>query len=433
LQLLDKATGKEVVATKILNLKEEKQTFTFDNLSGAVVPSLFRGFSAPVKTLSSTGETDEGTMAFLAANDTDGFNRWEACQKLYTLLILQTVAGQSSSTTLAYAEEAFGRALATPSNEYSLIAYSMMLPTESTLAQEVDVVDPIAIHKARGAVKKSLARKFQTEIRAKYDALTAIVEAEKELKVDSNAIGQRRLRNTLLEYLCSIRETDDEEAAAAILASKHYDHANGMTDKVAAFATPSSMYGKVGAVTRDRVTQQFYDEAQGDPLVISKWFSIQAMADLPDILDRVKMLKEHKGTLCFGVVIVVVIATLRLMNVGGFHSCCVFFHFALCLRFSTDFSLKVPDRCRSLLSVYSANNPAAFHDASGASYQFIGQMLAELDQINPQISSRMATCLIQWRRFDASRAAKMKAELTTLSKLKLSDDLFEIVTKGLKE
>jgi aminopeptidase N len=433
LQLLDKATGKEVVATKILNLKEEKQTFTFDNLSGEVVPSLFRGFSAPVKTMSSTGETDEGTMAFLAANDTDGFNRWEACQKLYTLLILQTVAGQPSSTTLAYAEEAFGRALATPSNEYSLMAYSMMLPTESTLAQEVEVVDPIAIHKARGAVKKSLARKFQTEIRAKYDTLTAIVEAEKELKVDSNAIGQRRLRNTLLEYLCSIRETDDEEAAAAALASKHYDHANGMTDKVAAFATLSSMHGKVGAATRDRVTQQFYDEAQGDPLVISKWFSIQAMADLPDILDRVKMLKEHKGTLCLWCC-----RCRRRHCNSSAHEC---WGFPLMLRFfyfafycgSTDFSLKVPDRCRSLLSVYTVNNPAAFHDASGASYQFIGQMLAELDHINPQISSRMATCLIQWRRFDASRAAKMKAELTILSKLKLSDDLFEIVTKGLKE
>jgi aminopeptidase N len=299
LQLLDKSSGKEVAATKILELKEEKQTFTFDNLSGDVVPSLFRGFSAPVKTVSlMTGETtEEDTMAFLAAHDTDGFNRWEAGQKLYTRLILQTVEGKQSSTTLAHAEEAFGRALATATDEYSLIAYGMMLPTESTLAEEVAVVDPIAIHRARGAVKKSLARKFATELRAKYDALTAIVEAETELKVDSNAIGQRRLRNTLLEYLCSIRETDDEEAAAAELASRHYDRANGMTDKVAAFSTLSSMHGTMGAVARDRVTQQFYDEAKGDPLVINKWFSIQAMADLPDILDRVKRLREHKGTL----------------------------------------------------------------------------------------------------------------------------------------
>lgn len=291
---MDKASGKEVVATKILDLKEDKQTFTFDNLNGEVVPSLFRGFSAPVKTVSSTGESDEDTMAFLAANDTDGFNRWEACQKLYTLLILQTVNGQQSSTTLSYAEEAFGRALATQSDEYSLMAYAMMLPTESTLAEEVEVIDPIAIHKARGVVKKSLARKFEKEIRAKYDKLTSIVESEKELKVDSNAMGQRRLRNTLLEYLCSIRETDTEEAAAAELASKHYANANGMTDKVAAFSSLSSMHG-VGAAARDQVTQQFYDEANGDPLVINKWFSIQAMADLPDILDRVKMLKEHKG------------------------------------------------------------------------------------------------------------------------------------------
>lgn len=304
MQLLDKVSGKEVVATTILDFKEDKQTFTFDNLNGDVVPSLFRGFSAPVKVVSSSSTTtsetsDEETLAFLAANDTDGFNRWEAGQKLYTLLILQTVEGKQSSTTLGYAEEAFGRALATPTDEYSLIAYGMMLPTESTLAEEVAVVDPIAIHRARGAVKKSLARKFATALRAKYDALTAIVEAETELRVDSNAIGQRRLRNTLLEYLCSIRETDDEEAAAAQLASQHYDRANGMTDKVAAFSTLSSMHGTHGAVARDRVTQQFYDEAKGDPLVINKWFSIQAMADLPDTLDRVKKLQEHKGMCIF--------------------------------------------------------------------------------------------------------------------------------------
>lgn len=284
---MDKATGKEVVPTKVLDLKEDKQTFTFDNLSGEVVPSLFRGFSAPVKSVSASGEADEDSLAFLAANDTDGFNRWEACQKLYTSLILQNVDGKQSSATLAYAEEAFSRALTSESNEHSLIAYSMMLPTESTLAEEVVIVDPIAIHKARGAVKKSFARKFEKEIRSKYDDLTAIVEGETELKVDSSAIGRRRLRNMLLEYLCSIRETDEEEIAAAELASKHYDNANGMTDKVSAFACLSSMSGK-GASARDRVTQQFYNEANDDPLVINKWFSIQAMADLPDILDRGK-------------------------------------------------------------------------------------------------------------------------------------------------
>lgn len=237
--------------------------------------------------MSANGGSDEDTLAFLAANDSDGFNRWEACQKLYTSLILQNVDGEQSSVTLAYAEEAFGRALATKSDEHSLMAYSMMLPTESTLAEEVAVVDPIAIHKARGGVKKSLARKFEKELRSKYDELTAIVEGETSLKVDSSAIGRRRLRNMILEYLCSIRETDDEEVAAAELASKHYNNANGMTDKVSAFSCLSSMSGK-GATARDRITQQFYDEANGDPLVINKWFSIQAMADLPDILDRGK-------------------------------------------------------------------------------------------------------------------------------------------------
>jgi aminopeptidase N len=389
--LLDKTTGEEVVPTTVLDLKKEKQTFEFDNLSGAVVPSILRQFSAPVKLAAASGEQDEEALAFLAARDTDGFNKWEAGQVLFTNLIFQVMDGKDKTATKTweYVKEAFGRTLNDyDSKDYSIVAYALNLPTEGTLAELVEVVDPIAIHKSRGDVKKSLAREFQDDLMKRYKALTDAMSSG-EFKVDAESIGRRRLRNICLDYLCSIRTTPEEQKAAADLAKKHYESATCMTDKVAALNCLASMDGE-GASARDEIMQRFYDEAAGDALVLNKWFTIQAMADLPDILDRVKALKEHP-----------------------------------------DFTLKNPNRCRSLVGAFSMNS--AFHDESGAGYKFIREVLEELDPLNPQISSRLAGSLITWKKYNEERGALMKAELEKLSALKpISDDMFEIVSRGLK-
>jgi aminopeptidase N len=389
--LLDKETGEEVVPTTVLDLKEMTQTFTFENVKGDVVPSLLRDFSAPVKLVPESGDVDEEAVAFLAARDTDGFNRWDAGQKLYTSLIFQNFNGKQSDQTLAYAEEAFGRLLVDREvSDYSIQAYALTLPSESSLAEDMEVVDPIGLHKARGAIKKSLARKFQAELQSRYDELTTAMEAEGgALKVDAESIGKRRLRNTLLEYLCAIKETDEEEITAAALAENHFKKATGMSDKMAGLSILASMSGK-GATARDEAIQKFYDDAEGDALVLNKWFMVQATADLPDVLDRVKELKKHP-----------------------------------------DFTLLNPNRCRSLVSAFAMNS-AAYHAEDGAGYNFIGGMLAELDPLNPQLSSGMARGLIGWRRYDEKRGAMMKAELEKLASTKLSDDLFEVVTRGLK-
>jgi len=388
--LLDKESGKEVLPTTVLDLKEDKQTFTFGDLKGDVVVSLLRGFSAPVKLAPESGEVDEEAMAFLAARDTDGFNKWDAGQKLYTSFIFQTMKGEPSDKTHDYVNEAFERTLTGKTSDYSIQAYNLILPTESTLAEDMEVVDPIGIHKARGAVKKGLARKYEKELRGKYDELTKAMEADgKDFKVDKDAIGRRLLRNVCLEYLCSIKETDEEQVAAAELAMDHFKKATGMTDKMAGLQALASMDGK-GASARDEALATFYEDAKGDSLVLNKWFTVQATADLPDVLDRVKKLKSHP-----------------------------------------DFTMLNPNRCRSLIGAYAAN-AAAFHDEDGESYKFMGEVLKELDQLNPQVSSRMAGGLIQWRRYDETRGQKMKAELEKLASLKLSDDLYEIVTRGLK-
>jgi aminopeptidase N len=389
--LLDKETGKEVVPTTVLDLKELTQTFTFENVKGDVVPSILRDFSAPIKLVPESGVVDEESVAFLAARDTDGFNRWDAGQKLFTSLIFQKFNGEQSDQTLAYVEEAFGRLLVDQEvSDYSIKAYALTLPSEGTLVEDMDVVDPIGLHAAHGAIKKGLARKFQVELQARYDELTSAMEAEGgTLKVDATSIGKRRLRNVLLEYLCSIKDTEEEEIAAAALADNHFKKATGMSDKMAGLSVLASMSGK-GAVARDAALKKFYDDADGDALVLNKWFSVQALADLPDVLDRVKELKKHP-----------------------------------------DFTVLNPNRCRSLISAFGMNS-AAFHAEDGAGYEFIGQMLAELDPLNPQLSSRMAGGLIQWRRYNEKRGGMMKAELDKLASSKLSDDLFEVVSRGLK-
>jgi len=387
--LLDKESGEEVVTTKVLDLKEMSQEFKFDGLKGDVVPSILRGFSAPVKVLPASGEEDEEALAFLAARDTDGFNKWESGQKLLTNLIFQAMDAEMTEKTYDFTKEAFGRTLADKvSKDYSIIAYALILPSQGTLAELVDVVDPIAIHKARGSVKKRLARDFATELKERYDELTAAMEGA-EFKVDAENIGMRRLRNVCLDYLCSISGTAEEQNTAADLAMSQFKNASGMTDKVAALSALASMDGE-GASSRDEAIETFYKDANGDSLVLNKWFRIQAMADLPDILDRVKKLRDHP-----------------------------------------DFTLKNPNRCRSLVGAFTMN--IAFHDESGAGYALLREVLEDLDKLNPQISSRMAGSLIQWKKYDEKRGQAMKSELQKLADMKpISDDLFEIVSRGLK-
>ena len=273
--LLDKVTGREVVQTKVLELKEKEQTFEFPGLDGDVLPSILRGFSAPVKLVGSSADEEED-WAFLAANDSDGYNRWESGQKLYTSLIFQTMRGvQSGSMTMEHVFEAFQRTLALQTDDYSIQAYGLILPSQSSMAEELDFVDPVALHKARGDVKRSIARKFHSAIRAKYDELTSAMKSSgEEIKLDATSIGQRRLRNVLLDYLCSLKETPEEREAASELAMNQFQSSFGMADRYAALSCLVSMGGEESVVARrDAALRKFYDDAEGDALVIDKWFT----------------------------------------------------------------------------------------------------------------------------------------------------------------
>jgi len=396
--LIDRATGAEVVPTTVLELKEDTQTFEFKGLEGGdVVPSLLRGFSAPVKLVPATGGVDEEALAFLAARDTDGFNRWEAGQKLFTSVVFQTMdAGDGGEfsleecATMKYVDDAFTRTLEDGDMDYSIKAYALALPSEASLVEDIKGdVDPIALKRARGKVEVAIARRHREELSAMYDSLSSVMDAEKEFKVDATSVGRRRLRNTVLGYLTSIASTPEEQRGAADLATSHYQLATGMTDKIAALSALASMTGE-GAASRDAALLRFYDEANGDALVLNKWFSVQAAADLPDVLQRVRALTEHP-----------------------------------------EFTFSNPNRFRSLVGAFTANS-AAFHAEDGEGYRFVAEKTAEMDGLNPQVSSRLATSMIQWRRYGEKRAGMMKGELKKLSEMELSEDLFEVVSRGLK-
>lgn len=385
--LLDKKTCQEVVPTRVLELTEMKQTFTFGDLKGEVVPSLLRNFSAPIKLVPDGNE--EESVAFLAAHDTDGFNRWHAGQKLFTALIFEHLNRNVSEKTKEFVHGAFSRTLMDKeSTDFSVQAYALTLPTKSTLMEDMKVIDPIGIHEARTAVKKDIARRHEKDLRARYEELTAIMKGA-TYTVDAASNGRRRLRNIILDYLCTIQETPEEQEAAAALASGHFEAATCMSDKIAAFNCLASMEGK-GASARDSAVQKFYEYADGDALILDKWFMVQALADLPDVLDRVKQLMKHN-----------------------------------------DFNILNPNKCRALISAFTMNT-VAFHAEDGSGYEFLGDILVELDKVNGQMSSRFAGKLIQWKRFDNKRADLMKAQLKRLGAMKLSPNLYEIVNRGLK-
>lgn len=389
--LLDKSSGEEVVPTVVLELKEMTQTFKFPDLKGDVIPSILRGFSAPVKLVPAAGDGDESVWAFLAAYDTDGFNKWEAGQKLFTSLIFQNLKGEQSEETFNFVLTAFGRTLLDKGNaDYSIRAYALTLPGEATLAEEMEVIDPVGIRQSRNSIKQSIARSFQQELKALYSELSESMK-DGEFKVDAESVGKRRLRNVCLEYLCAIYDSPDEQKEGASLATAHFENATSMTDKIAALSCLASMDGE-GATARESALAKFFDDADGDALVLNKWFSVQALANLDDVLDRVVLLTKHP-----------------------------------------EFTLNNPNRCRSLISAF-AMNAAPFHDKSGKGYKFLADILEELDKINPQISSRIAGSLIQWRRFDEVRGSLMKEQCIRLLGMPgISDDMFEILSRGTKE
>ncbi|MCW9014271.1 MAG: aminopeptidase N [Gammaproteobacteria bacterium] len=379
--LIDEAGNNIPHASQILNVTQAEQSFVFNNISSVVVPSILRNFSAPVKLQLDLSDDD---LAFLMANDSDEFNRWNSAQQLAVNIMLALIAeyrraGRQLDNLQLPASfvAAFGQVLTDAKLDAALAARVLTLPAEDYLAEMMNVVDVDAIHDVREFCKSAIARELQADLIAIYrDKQTANFELTAE------AMGQRSLKNLCLAYLVSLDMADSRE-----LALQQYEQATNMTDQIAAL---SSLVG-LGGKESEQVLGQFYAQWKDDALVIDKWFTVQATAALPQTLDNIGKLLVHEA-----------------------------------------FDINVPNRVRALLGAFSQANPVNFHDKSGQGYQYLADCVIKLNETNPQIAARLLLPLIQWRRFDEARQQLMIKQLQRISDTQgLAKDVFEIVSRGL--
>jgi aminopeptidase N len=360
--------------TRLLLLEGAEQSFTFEEVDSPPVPSLLRGFSAPVRLKGVSRER----LRFLAVHDTDPFVRWESGLQYATGLMLDLVAAQQRGEALGFDEalaEAVLNTLGGAAADPAFAAEALALPGEGFVADQMEVADPKAIHVVRQHLRQRIGTRCGAALRAMYDNLAE----GGEYRVDGRSIGRRALRNSCLAYLVA--------AGDAGLAAAQYATAGNMTDKLAAL----SLLVDTDVPERDAALADFHASWRGDDLVLDKWFSIQAMSARPDAMAVVQALQRHP-----------------------------------------DFDLRNPNRARSLIGAFASGNPLHFHDAGGEGYRFLADAVIALDPINGSIAARLVSPLGQWRRQAPARAALMQRELRrVLETPKLSKGTFEKASKGL--
>ncbi len=369
----------EAVGEMTLMLTEQEKTLEFSNIPEPPLPSLLRGFSAPVS-LEYDYSGDE--LAFLMANDGDLFNRWEAGQRLamQTLLSLIDDIDQGRSLALPdYLQHAVAALLRSAEVDPALVAEALVLPSESYIADQMSIVDVDAIHEAREFMRASIA----TENEQAFNDLYQRYGNQQDYQLDAQSMGRRRLANVCLAYLVS---TDKDHYTGIALTQAI--NATNMTDTMGALGALNHRRSE----QRSQALKAFHDRWIDDSLVMDKWFSLQAMLASADVLEDVEALMKHPL-----------------------------------------FSIKNPNKVRALIGAFIQGNPTAFHHASGSGYGFLADRVLELDTINPQVAARMVKPLGRWRRFDEKRQALMQKELNRiLQKQDLSRDVFEIVSKSLE-
>jgi aminopeptidase N len=367
----------ETIGTRVLTMTEMEQTFRFVDVPVSPVPSLFRGFSAPVKVKGVTLDR----LKFLAAHDHDSFARWEAGQQVAMRHLLDLVTAWRQGGTLTADPDlldALRRTLAGSDGDRAFAAMALALPGEASLADEMAVVDVQAIHAARQFLRSEIGNQLGDELSAVYERLTD----NGPYRIEPKAIGGRALRNGCLAYLAA---TGNPSALTRLVAQ--FDFANNMTDMLAALALLSDIPG----AERDQAFATFYANWRHEDLVIDKWFALQAVSALPDSLQRCKALLAHP-----------------------------------------DFDLKNPNRVRALVGAFSQANQLRFHEESGAGYAFLADQIAALDPLNATMAARLTQPLGAWRRYDAKRQDLMRSALETILAVPgLSKGTFEMASKSL--
>jgi len=361
---------------RVLELTEASHTFEFHDLSERPVPSLLRGFSAPVRVFYPWTREQ---LTFLMSHDPDGFNRWDAGQRLAVDVINSLVGAPASQTVDAGLIEAYRGLLAAPSLDQALVAKMLQLPSEAYLIELADKPNVLAIHKARERVLDHMARGLKDELLACYHRNTL----QGRYEVTPEAVARRSLRNTALAWLLHI---DDKEGRD--LATSQFAKADNMTDRMGALrALVNSGYEK----EREQALASFYDQWKGDPQVVEQWFSVQSGSSRTGGLRKIMELTEHPA-----------------------------------------FDWKNPNKIRSVVGVFAGQNLPAFHAEDGSGYQFLAEQVRRLDDSNPQIAARLVSPLTRWRKFAPVHGDQMKSALEKIrDKSGLSRDVYEVVHKSL--
>ncbi len=373
LQYQGKAIG------NVLDVLEAQQTFEFDRVPVRPVPSLLRDFSAPVKL---HYDYSDEALGFLMRHAHNEFARWDAAQMLVNKAVIDGVArvqhGQGvelSHTLLA----AFVAILDEAALDPALKAEILALPGEATLAELFEVADIDAIHQVRNGIQTALAHAFGDRLLACYESLR--LPAYQVVHAD---MAKRALKGVVLGYLAAL-----DAAKADTLVREQYGAADNMTDTLAALQVANSHL----LPCRAALLADFEGKWAHDGLVLDNWLRLVGAKPAKDVLDDVKQAMAHPT-----------------------------------------FSIRNPNRLRALIGSFAMNNQVQFHAADGSGYRFLTDLLIELNEVNPQVASRLITPLIQFKRLDEGRKVLVRAELTRLANLDgLARDLFEKVSKALAQ
>lgn len=365
--------------TVVLTLAEEEQEFLFEGIQEQPVLSFLRNFSAPV--LVDYPRT-ASELAFLMACDTDPFQRWDAAQQFGLTCILEQLRNYGDGKAIVVDDaliEGMRSLINDSAGDPALLAMALVLPSENWIGQQLEVVDPVAIFTVRDTFRRQIADALAEEFGTRYLTL----QSSEPYAFTPQQIGKRALKNCCLGYLLAV-----EGGAHLQTGMEQYRKADNMTDRIAALQNVvNSDHDHGQALLTD-----FYDQWHQDPLVMDKWLTLQAACILPGTLDRVQGLMNHQV-----------------------------------------FSLKNPNKVRSLIGAFSSLNQAQFHAEDGSGYTFLGEVLLELDRLNPMIAARLAAPFTQWRRYGQRRQELIRAQLERLAHSPdLSGDLGEIVKRSLQ-
>jgi len=374
--------GTEALSQSMLDITDQEQTFVFEEVSSRPIPSLLRSFSAPVQL--DYAYSDE-ELILLLAHDTDSFNRWEACQRLTTRLLINLVQAESRGETGEIPEDfilLFKDLLCSADREdASFLSLLLTLPSEKYIGEQMNVIDVDGIHRARRHLRTTLASNLRSYFLTLYNKNVT----KEAYRYDPALAGRRELKNTCLAYLMLL---DDRSVKDLCLGQ--FRQSDNMTDVQAAFR---AMVHNPDCPERQDVIASFYKTWKEDSLVLDSWFALQATAPLPGTLKDVKSLLNHPA-----------------------------------------FSITNPNKVRSLIGTFCAMNHICFHDKSGDGYSFLADQVLRLDAMNPQIASRLVAPLSRWQRFDINRQKMMTREIERiLSRKDLSRDVYEIASKSLVE